>query len=58
MDHEAGAVTIHVCSPPIRAIGLHDLEDGQPRGTPGLPDEPSPPSAALYEALHPPAGAG
>jgi Cysteine dioxygenase type I len=58
MDHQAGAITIHVYSPPIRAIGHYDLHDGQLRRTPGLPDEPSPPSAALYEALHPPAGAG
>jgi hypothetical protein len=57
MDHEAGAVTIHVYSPPIRAIGHYDLDGGQLRRTPGLPDEPSPPSAALYEALHPPVGA-
>jgi len=58
MDHEAGAVTIHVYSPPILAIGHYDITDGQLRRTPGLPDEPSPPSAALYEALHPPVGAG
>jgi len=54
MDHEAGAVTIHVYSPPIRAIGHYDLDDGQLRRTEGLPDQPSPPSAALYEAMHPP----
>jgi hypothetical protein len=53
MDHEAGAVTVHVYSPPIRAIGHYDLADGQLRRTPGLPDEPSPPSGALYAALHP-----
>jgi hypothetical protein len=58
MDHQAGAITIHVYSPPIRAIGHYDLQDGQLRRTPGLPDEPSPPSGALYGALHPPAGAG
>ncbi len=52
-DHEAGAITIHVYSPPIRAIGHYDLDDGQLRRILGLPDEPSPPSAALYEALHP-----
>jgi Cysteine dioxygenase type I len=55
MDHQAGAVTIHVYSPPIREIGHYDLHDGQLRRTPYLPDEPSPPSAALYEALHQPA---
>ena len=57
MDHQAGAVTIHVYSPPIRAIGHYDLRHGQLRRTQGLPDQPSPPSAALFEALHPPAGA-
>jgi hypothetical protein len=49
MDHQAGAVTIHVYSPPIRAIGHYDLDGGQLRRTQGLPDQPSPPSAALYE---------
>jgi len=58
MDHQAGAVTIHVYSPPIQAIGHYDLLDGQLRRTQILPDQPSPPSAALYEALHRPAGAG
>jgi hypothetical protein len=58
MDHQAGAITIHVYSPPIRAIGHYDLHDGQLRRTPGLPDEPSPPSGALYAALHRPAGHG
>jgi len=53
MDHEAGAITIHVYSPPIRAIGHYDLDDGQLRRTPGPPDEPSRPSGALYAALHP-----
>jgi hypothetical protein len=53
MDHDAGAITIHVYSPPIRAIGHYDLDDGQLRRTQGLPDDPSPPSTALYQALHP-----
>jgi Cysteine dioxygenase type I len=57
MDHQAGAVTIHVYSPPIQAIGHYDLHDGQLRRTHGLPGQPSPPSAALYEALHYPADA-
>jgi hypothetical protein len=57
MDHQAGAVTIHVYSPPIRAIGHYDLHHGQLRRTQGRPDQPSPSSAALYEALHGPAGA-
>jgi hypothetical protein len=56
MDHQAGAITIHVYSPPILSIGHYDLERGQLRRTPGLPDEPSPASTALYEALHPPVG--
>ena len=54
MDHQAGAVTIHVYSPPVRAIGYYDLHDGQLRRTQGLPDQPSPPSAALFKALHRP----
>jgi len=58
MDHQAGAITIHVYSPPIQAIGHYDLHDGQLRRTPLRPDQPSPPSAALYEALHPRADAG
>lgn len=57
MDHQAGAITIHVYSPPIRAIGHYDLSDGQLRRTQRLPDQPSPPSAALREALHRPTGA-
>jgi hypothetical protein len=57
MDHQAGAVTIHVYSPPIQAIGHYDLDHGQLRRTQGLPDQPSAPSTALYEALHPPFGA-
>ena len=31
MDHQAGAVTIHVYSLPVRAIGYYDLHDGQLR---------------------------
>ena len=54
MDHEAGAVTVHVYSPPIRVIGHYDLHDGQLRRTQIPPDQPSPPSDALYAALHPP----
>jgi hypothetical protein len=47
MEHERGAVTIHVYSPPIRAIGHFDVEDGELRRTPGSPDEASPPSPGL-----------
>jgi hypothetical protein len=55
MDHQAGAITVHVYSPPIQVIGHYDLDDGQLRRTQHLPDQPSQPSAALYEALHHPA---
>jgi histidine ammonia-lyase len=44
MEHEPGAVTIHVYSPPIRSLGHYDLIDGEIRRRPGAPDEPSPPS--------------
>jgi len=54
MDHQAGAITIHVYSPPIQAIGHYDLCEGQLRRTQIPPDQPSPPSDALYEALHQP----
>jgi len=57
MDHQAGAITIHVYSPPIQAIGHYDLHDGQLRRTQVRPDQPSPPSDALYKALHPAADA-
>lgn len=52
MDHEAGAVTIHVYSPPLGTIGHYDLDDGRLRRTRIPPDQPSPPSAALYAAVH------
>jgi hypothetical protein len=45
-------------SPPIQAMGHYDLVGGQLHRTQGPPDQPSPASAALYRALHPPAGAG
>jgi hypothetical protein len=51
MDHEPGAVTIHVYSPPIRSIGHYELEDGELRRRPGAPDEPSAPSPALLAQL-------
>jgi hypothetical protein len=53
MDHEAGAVTVHVYSPPIREIGHFELVDGRLRRTPIPADQPSPPSPALYAAIHP-----
>ncbi len=51
MDHEPGAVTIHVYSPPIRQIGHYDVVDGMLQRTPCAPDEPSAPSHALNAAL-------
>jgi hypothetical protein len=51
MEHEPGAVTIHVYSPPIRALGHYEIEDGELRRRPGSPDEPSGPSPALVSAL-------
>jgi hypothetical protein len=51
VDHLAGAVTVHVYSPPLRSIGHYELVDGELRREPLSPDEASPPSAALTEAL-------
>ena len=51
MEHERGAVTIHVYSPAISAIGHYDIVDGELRRTPGPPDESSPPSPGLTAAL-------
>ena len=51
MDHDAGAITIHVYSPPIRAIGSYELVDGELRRTPGGPVDPSPASPALTAGL-------
>jgi hypothetical protein len=51
MDHAAGAVTIHVYSPPIHSIGHYELVDGELRRTPCPPDEESPPSPVLTAAL-------
>jgi hypothetical protein len=50
MEHEPGAITIHVYSPPIRAIGHYELEDGELRRLSSSPDEPSPPSPQLLAA--------
>ena len=58
MDHQAGAVTIHVYSPPVPGIGHYDLRGGLLRRSEGRPDQPSPPSAGLYAAIHPPGGSG
>lgn len=51
MDHDAGAVTIHVYSPPLRSIGAYELVDGRLQRVPCSPDEPSAPSPALLAAL-------
>lgn len=51
MEHERGAVTIHVYSPPIAAIGHYEVVDGELRRSLGPPDEGSPPSPGLSAAL-------
>ena len=51
MEHERGAVTIHVYSPPLRTIGHYEIVDGELRRHPGAPDEVSPPSPELTAAL-------
>jgi hypothetical protein len=51
MDHEAGAVTVHVYSPPLRAIGYYEIVDGLLQRTLGPPDESSPESPRLLAAL-------
>jgi hypothetical protein len=51
MDHDAGAVTVHVYSPPLRAIGYYEVIDGLLQRTPGPPDEASPESPVLLAAL-------
>jgi histidine ammonia-lyase len=50
MEHEPGAVTIHVYSPPIRALGHYEVVDGMLQRTPGGPEDPSPPSPGLLRA--------
>jgi hypothetical protein len=51
MEHEPGAVTVHVYSPAIRSIGEYELEDGELRRRPVPPDEPSAASPRLLAAL-------
>jgi hypothetical protein len=51
MHHDPEAVTIHVYSPPIRRIGAYEIVDGVLTRTPGSPDEESPQSPALDDAL-------
>jgi Cysteine dioxygenase type I len=51
VDHERGAVTIHVYSPPLREIGHYEVVDGELRRHAGPPDEVSPPSPGVVAAL-------
>jgi len=51
MNHEAGAVTVHVYSPPLRAIGYYEVVNGLLQRVPGPPDEASPESPRLLAAL-------
>lgn len=51
MEHDRGAVTIHVYSPPIAAIGHYDVIEGELRRHAGPPDEGSPPSPGLTASL-------
>jgi hypothetical protein len=51
MEHGAGAVTVHVYSPPLRAIGYYEVIDGLLQRIPGPPDEASPESPLLLDAL-------
>jgi hypothetical protein len=51
MNHDAGAVTLHVYSPPLRSIGYYEVVDGLLQRTPGPPDEESPESPRLLAAL-------
>jgi len=51
MEHERGAVTIHVYSPPLREIGHYEIVSGELRRHGGPPDEVSPPSPTLTAAL-------
>lgn len=51
MDHERGAVTIHVYSPPLRELGHYEVANGELHRQAGPPDEPSPPSPGLSAAL-------
>ena len=51
VDHEAGAVTIHVYSPPLSVIGHYEVVDGELHRHAGAPDDISPPSPGLSAAL-------
>lgn len=51
MEHEPGAVTIHVYSPPLSGIGHYEIVDGELHRHAGAPDEISPPSPALTASI-------
>jgi hypothetical protein len=51
MSHEAGAVSVHIYSPPLRAIGSYEVAGGLLQRTLGPPDEASPQSPRLLAAL-------
>lgn len=51
MEHDRGAVTIHVYSPPLTAIGHYEILEGELHRQPGPSDEASPPSPELSSAL-------
>jgi hypothetical protein len=51
MDHDAGAITVHVYSPPLRAIGYYEVVDGLLQRTAGPADEASPESPRLLASL-------
>jgi quercetin dioxygenase-like cupin family protein len=51
MEHDPGAITIHVYSPPLRAVGHYELKDGELRREACPSDEPSGPSPGLLSAM-------
>jgi Cysteine dioxygenase type I len=51
MEHEPGAVSIHVYSPPLTEIGHYEVVDGELHRNAGPADEASPPSPALTATL-------
>jgi hypothetical protein len=51
VDHERGAVTIHVYSPPLGEIGHYEVTDGELYRHAVRPDEVSAPSPGLLAAL-------
>ena len=51
MNHDPGAVTIHVYSPPLRSLGVYDLVDGVLTRTPQSPDEETPATPSIDEAI-------